>query len=225
MMWIPNTEDTGMDTQARPAAYSRSTAQVVPPVQIRDEATYQDLLDAPSDMVAELINGTLHTFPRPASPHARASTRLCTIIDGAFGDAESGVKGSKPGGWLILHEPQLRLGEMKHALVPDITGWRFETMDPDTDVTEFAIAPDWVCEVLSRSTEEIDLNEKKKIYAREGVPYLWFLDPRKKTLEILENRGGRFIRLGLLEGDTEVSMPPFDRFNFKLSALWRRKRS
>ena len=30
-------------------------------------ATYQEVLDAPVHLVAEIINGTLHTHPRPAS--------------------------------------------------------------------------------------------------------------------------------------------------------------
>ena len=37
-------------------------------------ATYQDVLDAPPHRVAEIIDGTLHTHPRPAAPHALASS-------------------------------------------------------------------------------------------------------------------------------------------------------
>ena len=36
-------------------------------VQRSVRATYQDVLDAPAHLVAEIINGTLHTHPRPAS--------------------------------------------------------------------------------------------------------------------------------------------------------------
>ena len=32
-------------------------------------ATYQDVLDAPPRMVAEVISGTLHTHPGPAMRH------------------------------------------------------------------------------------------------------------------------------------------------------------
>ena len=35
-------------------------------------ATYQDVLDAPAHLVAEIVDGTLCTHPRPAAPHARA---------------------------------------------------------------------------------------------------------------------------------------------------------
>ena len=39
-------------------------------------ATYQDVLDAPTHQVAEIVDGTLHTHPRPAPPHAVASSSL-----------------------------------------------------------------------------------------------------------------------------------------------------
>ena len=39
-------------------------------------ATYQDVLDAPPDKVAEVIDGTLHVQPRPAMRHARASSGM-----------------------------------------------------------------------------------------------------------------------------------------------------
>ena len=47
---------------------AQSTAQRSDTAQPR-RATYQDVLDAPAHVVAEIINGTLHTHPRPASRH------------------------------------------------------------------------------------------------------------------------------------------------------------
>ena len=32
----------------------------------RGSATYQDVLDAPAHQVAEVVDGTLHTHPRPS---------------------------------------------------------------------------------------------------------------------------------------------------------------
>ena len=39
-------------------------------------ASYQDVLDAPEHVVAELIEGVLHTQPRPALSHATAASVL-----------------------------------------------------------------------------------------------------------------------------------------------------
>ena len=42
----------------------------------RPRATYQDVLDAPAHRVAEIVDGSLYTQPRPAAPHALASSYL-----------------------------------------------------------------------------------------------------------------------------------------------------
>ena len=68
-------------------------------------ATYQDVLDAPRHVIAEVIAGELHTSPRPRTRHARASSRLGSRLGRPF---DEGLEG--PGGWIILDEPELHLG-------------------------------------------------------------------------------------------------------------------
>jgi hypothetical protein len=43
---------------------------------IRGRATYADLEKVPENMVAELIDGDLYAWPRPAGPHARVASTL-----------------------------------------------------------------------------------------------------------------------------------------------------
>ena len=121
-------------------------------------ATYQDVIDAPAHLVAEIVDGTLHTHPRPARPHVRASSVLGGKIGGPF-DYDAGG----PGGWWIIDEPELHLGE--DVLVPDLAGWRRERMPEFSGPAHFPLAPDWVCEVLSASTRKVDLQGKRPIYA------------------------------------------------------------
>ena len=61
-------------------------------------------------------------------------------------------------------------------LVPDITSWRRSRLPELPDAAFMTLAPDWICEVLSPSTETLD-RSKLRIYAREGVSYAWLLDP------------------------------------------------
>ena len=135
-------------------------------------AAYQDVLDAPEHKVAEIVAGTLYTQPRPAAPQARASSSLGIEIDGPFDRGRGG-----PGGWWIIDEPELHLGE--DILVPDLAGWRRETMLEYPDGAFFTMVPDWVYEVLPPSMRRIDLHEKRPVYAREGVGHLWFVDPER----------------------------------------------
>ena len=176
-------------------------------------ATYQDVLDAPEHMVAEIVGGTLHTQPRPASRHALASSRLGTNLDGPFGMGRGG-----PGGWWIIDEPELHLGS--DILVPDLAGWRRERLPEYPDAAFFDLAPDWVCEVLSPGTRRIDQVGKRVIYAREGVGHLWFVDPDARMLEAFALRDGYWVLLATYSDDDLVSAAPFDAIAFSLGDLW-----
>ncbi len=176
-------------------------------------ATYQDVLDAPPHMVAELLAGILYTQPRPAPRHAWASSMLGGTLAGPFGRGQGG-----PGGWWIIDEPELHLGN--DIVVPDLAGWRHTTMPDYPDTAHFEIGPDWVCEVLSPSTRRLDQSEKRAFYAREGVEHLWFVDPIAKTLEVFRLHKEHWVLLETLAGATRVAQPPFNALAFPLDALW-----
>ena len=179
----------------------------------RPRATYQDVLDAPPHRVAEVVDGVLHTSPRPALPHARASSSLGFKIGGPF-DYDAGG----PGGWWIIDEPELHLGE--DILVPDLAGWRRERMPDFPDAAYSTLPPDWVCEVLSPSTRKLDLHAKRPVYAREGVAHLWLVDPVDRTLEAFELRDGEWVLIGTAKDDDPVQVRPFEAVSFSLGDLW-----
>ena len=176
-------------------------------------ATYQDVLDAPPHMVAEIVRGALHLQPRPAPRHAHTTSILGGAFTGPFGQGRGG-----PGGWWILDEPELHLGP--DVLVPDIAGWRRERMPALPTVAWFEIVPDWVCEVLSPGTRRLDLTDKRDIYGASGVRHLWLIDPLARTLEAFELRAGAWTLAAALRDDEEVRLPPFDAVAFALSDLW-----
>ena len=176
-------------------------------------ATYQDVLDAPPHMVAEIIDGTLYTHPRPAPPHALASSDLSGILNPPFRRGRGG-----PGGWWILFEPELHLGD--DIVVPDLAGWRRERMPELPPEAYFTLAPDWVCEVLSPATRKLDLGSKNAIYARAGVSHLWLVDPEARSLEAYALRDKQWVLIDTLFDDASVSLPPFDAISFDLGDLW-----
>lgn len=180
---------------------------------VRHPATYQDVLDAPEHMVAELIGGALHLHPRPAPLHVTASSMLGIEVGAPFGRGRGG-----PGGWWILDEPELHLSA--DVVVPDLAGWRRERMPALPDTAWFDVPPDWVCEVLSPGTRGIDLTDKRRLYAVAGVPHLWFVDPVARTLEAFALAGGVWTLMAALRDAADVCVPPFDAITFPLAALW-----
>jgi Uma2 family endonuclease len=181
----------------------------------RRRATYADLLKVPDTLVAEILDGELLTSPRPASPHARASSTLRGALD-PF-DRRIGGPGG-PGGWWILFEPELHLGA--DILVPDLAGWRRERMPVLANVAYFELAPDWVCEVVSPSTARVDRVRKVPIYAREGVSHLWLLDPLQQTLEVFRLEGQRWVLVSTHGGAESVRAEPFAALELDMSRWW-----
>jgi Uma2 family endonuclease len=177
------------------------------------EATYEDLLRVPPPLVAEILYGQLHTHPRPAPRHVIASSALGGALFDPFGRGSGG-----PGGWWILDEPEIHLGQ--HVVVPDIAGWRRERMPALPDTAWFALAPDWVCEVLSPATAQADRSLKLPIYAEQGVNHCWLVDPLLRTLEAYQLEAGRWVLLTTLREAEPVRLPPFAAIEFALDALW-----
>jgi Uma2 family endonuclease len=177
-------------------------------------ATYEDVLNAPENKVAEILDGELVLSPRPALRHARAASRLGAFLGDPFDRGRGG-----PGGWTLLDEPELHLGEHV-VIVPDMAGWRLERLPVVPDAPWLDLAPDWVCEVLSPSTARIDRGHKLRIYGRAGVGHLWLLDPIEQTLEVLRLREGAWTILDVLTGKATVRAEPFDAIELELGALW-----
>jgi Uma2 family endonuclease len=176
-------------------------------------ATYADIEVLPANMVGQLLFGALHAHPRPAPRHALASSILGSELTSPFSRGRGG-----PGGWIILDEPEVHLGE--HVVVPDIAGWRRDRLLALPETTYFEISPDWLCEVLSPSTAKIDRTDKLAIYAEFGVGHCWYVDPDARTLEVFALDGGAW-RLEMTFKDSDrVSAPPFEVHEFALDALW-----
>lgn len=184
-------------------------------IESKRPATYADVLAAPPHVVAELINGTLYTSPRPTSVHARATSTLQQDLGGPFDRGRGG-----PGGWIILFEPELHLGS--HALVPDLAGWGRERMPEMPKTAAFELAPDWVCEVSSPSTAALDRKIKLPRYAEFGVRHVWIVDPEAQTLEVLRVTKDRLWEtVAVFSEDDRVRAEPFEAIELELAALWR----
>jgi len=83
-------------------------------------------------------------------------------------------------------------------------------------------AANWVCEILSPSTEAIDRVPKLRVYAREGVAHVWFVNPLTRTLEVLHLSNGGWAIVATHDGDATVHGEPFQAVPLDLFRLWGR---
>jgi Uma2 family endonuclease len=97
------------------------------------------------------------------------------------------------------------LGEARVAPLP-VRLWQGKIREPDivfmsaahTDRIgeDFWGVPDMVVEVLSRSTMQVDREEKSLEYARAGVAEYWLVDPEEHVIEVYVLRQGAYKLLG-----------------------------
>ena len=180
-------------------------------------ATYDDLRALPENVTGEILHGELHVSPRPAPPHAFAGSGLGADLHGAFHRKPGGPHG--PGGWWIIDEPELHYG--RHVLVPDLAGWRRERMPHYPPTPYFELAPDWVCEVVSPSSQRRDRVVKMALYGEFGVRFLWLVDPLQRTVEAFERDGERWILAGVaVQDETEARLPPFEAVALDVTRWW-----
>ena len=181
-------------------------------------ATYEDVLAAPEHMVAEILNGELVLSPRPTYRHARASTRFAI----ALGPFDRDPSDDDPGGWQILVEPELHFAaQSRQVVVPDLAGWRRERMPEVPDVPWLDLAPDWVCEVASPSTQRHDRIVKSAIYLEAQVRWMWLVTPATATIEVLE-AAPDFARWTLVTsavGPEARRLPPFEAVELDIERI------
>src|SRR5262249_40441442 len=70
-------------------------------------------------------------------------------------------------------------------------------------------APTLAVEALSPSTARIDRTRKRALYARYGVPNLWFVDIDEQVIEAQVLRAGAYVIAVAASGSEPATPPPF----------------
>ena len=178
-------------------------------------ATYEDIEALPPGWVGEILADTFYGHPRPAIGHARAALILGHLLTGPF---DEGVGG--PGGWWFLFEPELHFD--RDVIVPDIAAWRRERMPvrPAANEPYLTLAPDWVCEILSPSTQDVDRLKKLPRYHVAQVSNAWLIDPLQRSLEVFEHHERGWLLTSIARDNAEIRAAPFADVVLPLARLW-----
>jgi Uma2 family endonuclease len=146
-----------------------------------------------------------------------AASVLGSELGGPFHRGRGG-----PGGWWIVDEPELHFGQ--DIVVPDLAGWRRERLPEFPTTAFFTLPPDWLCEVLSPSTERLDRARKLGVYAREGVGHVWLINPEARTVEVYHRSDRHWLLVATHSSDDRVRATPFDAIELDLLPLWGEER-
>jgi Uma2 family endonuclease len=123
----------------------------------------------------ELLEGELVIMGAPTDPHQQISINLVLIL-GPY------VRRRKLG--RLLAAPFDIVFKPDSVCQPDLVFASNERRSIMT-TANWQGAPDLAVEIHSRGSLKRDRVVKRRIYARNGVTNLWFIDPRTETLEEL----------------------------------------
>jgi Uma2 family endonuclease len=122
---------------------------------------------------SEFINGNIITQSPVVLKHNVVVGRLYKLLSTFVSVNKLGFVG--------VEKILLRL--TRNDFEPDICFFRKEKAIDFSDNTMFFPAPDFVVEVLSKSTEKIDRTIKMEDYALHGIKEYWIIDADKETIE------------------------------------------
>lgn len=175
------------------------------------EELYAEVRELPEGSTGMILEpGELTVMPRPHPKHQRA----LAAIRHALAPRDADLGGS---GWWLLSEIEVRLGE--RLVVPDIVGYRVETLREPPDENPMTVTPDFCCEILSPSTARDDRLKKLRIYAASGVGWTWLVDPEARTIECYEAAGGLPRQAVVAASGERAALPPFE-LEVEVDALW-----
>ena len=155
-------------------------------LQRRPRKTVDDFMKLPEDVRAELIDGEIYVMS--PSPRERHQASVGNLHFRLRGHVEANRLGRVYLAPFDVHLPsgdivQSDLVFVAQANLGVVRDWIRGT-------------PDLVIEVVSPERPERDRIVKRDLYARNGVPEFWLVDPEDQAIEVLRLVEGRYAPAG-----------------------------
>ncbi len=137
--------------------------------------TIDDIYSLPDGKRAELIDGQIYDMAPPARTHQRLVMKLCGIID-RYISSHSGSCEVYPAPFAVFLD-----NDDRTYVEPDIS----VICDHDKlDEKGCHGAPDWIIEIASPSSIQMDYIRKLAKYNDAGVREYWIVNPMKDTVMV-----------------------------------------
>ncbi len=144
----------------------------------------EDYLELHANRLIEFDNGYVEVLPMPTDAHQALVAHLFTLLLAFVNTGDLGT---------------VRFAPLRVRL------WRKKFREPDVlflskhhasrNRNDYWVGADLVMEVLSGEAEDRrrDLVEKRREYARAGIPEYWIVDPREQQITVLRLAGKRYL--------------------------------
>jgi Uma2 family endonuclease len=181
-------------------------------VGIPKRLTLSEWADLDEDVEGELVDGVLEDEEMPSFLHEIIVSFLNEVL-------RRWVR--RRGGQVASSEAKIAVGA-RRGRKPDLSVYLRGHL-PGLDDPLVRTTPHLVVEVTSPRPRDArrDRVDKLRDYARAGIRYYWILDPRLRSLEVLELAGSGRYSLVLTAGDGRVRIPGCSGLVLDLDALWQ----
>ncbi len=145
--------------------------------------TIADIEALPEDQRAELIDGELFMMAAPTSTHQEILVHFLFEIEGYIRKSKGECKVyPAPYGVYIMDDD-------RHFVEPDIS-----VICDKEKIDEKGChgAPDWIIEIVSPASGQMDYVRKLALYRTAGVREYWIVDSQRETITVYDlKRGGK----------------------------------
>ena len=156
--------------------FAAATLPVMRAVNYRPLTT-EDYQDLPNDgRQYQIVEGELFVAPAPTPFHQSILGNLYVILRDHLRH--------HPGGKVFLALFDVYL-DKNNVVQPDLS-WFSPEREEYISGRGAEGPPDLLIEILSPSTEALDLGLKKEVYARFGVREMWIVDPRMRVVSVFD---------------------------------------
>ncbi len=173
--------------------------------------TYDDYAEIPADGKRyELWEGEIQVTPSPARKHQVATGNLFALLRAHVREHQLGT--------VFIAPFDVLLSDIS-VVQPDVL---FVAKAHESIIREPYVegAPDLVVEVISPGNRRADLEVKRQLYSRYGVPNYWLLDPEQQEARALVLDHGADREVSSAKGDGTFSAPPFPELAIPLAEVW-----
>lgn len=149
--------------------------------------------------------------------HADAQGGIAVAIRGPFQRPPGGGRGgwwiaveaevAYPGSWVFLH---------------DLAGWRRARVPDKPAGRPVAVAPDWVCEILSTNRRH-DTVTKFEVLGRAGVGHYWLVDTEHRELVVHRRSSEGWVRVAAYRAEepgATARIEPFETVELEIGTLF-----
>ena len=177
--------------------------------------TYQDYAALPDDGKRyEIHDGELSVMPAPTSLHQIVLLNLATFLSAHVTARNLGLVMVAPLDVILIDTPSETT-----VLQPDVVYLDHGRLEASR-IRGVEGVPTLVVEILSPSTAVTDRTRKRELYARYGVPYLWFVDSDTGELTAHVLDSGEYRLVARVSGTEPVDLPPFTGLGLVPASLW-----